>query len=84
MATEQEVALRLYAALKQFPDDGQLQNSAIDADTRADLILIGLVERQEVQKACKTCGTPRFDYAFYRMTPAGHLFVWVMDSRGVL
>jgi hypothetical protein len=73
-----ELALRLYPVLRDFPADGQLQRMD-DRDTFFDLAMSGLVERQEVQKECKTCGTPKYDYAYWRITPAGRLFMAAME-----
>jgi hypothetical protein len=67
------VVERLREALRDFPADGQLR--ALDRDTMTDLILAGFIERIEVEKPCKTCGKPKFDYGYFRITGGGKLFM---------
>jgi hypothetical protein len=75
-----ELAERIYPVLRDFPADGQLQRMD-DQALYTDIILSGLVQREEVQKPCKCCGTPKFDYAYFRITPAGRLFMTAMSLR---
>jgi hypothetical protein len=68
-----ELADRLYPVLRDFPADGQLRS--LDQNTLTDLLLAGFIERREVKKPCKTCGTERYDYAYFHITGGGRLFM---------
>jgi hypothetical protein len=70
---------RMLAVLRAFPDDGKPEKSA-SQEVIVDLISYNLIERREVQKACQCCGTPRLDYSFFRITPAGRLIL-AMDAK---
>ncbi len=75
------IADRLYAVLRDFPSNGQL--NSVDPNTRADLILAGYVEQREANKACPTCGTPRLDHRWFHITGGGRLFMAVMERTSV-
>lgn len=72
----------LLAVLTNFPSDGKLRN--ISQDTIFDLLLAGFIERVEVKKPCKNCGTPLLDYDYFRITGGGKLFMAAWSTRPTL
>lgn len=72
-------ATRLYPILRDWPVDGRPDRTADPHDITL-LMMAGFVERVEQTKPCKTCGTPRFDYAYFRVTGGGQLFVAAMEK----
>jgi hypothetical protein len=68
----------LYEILRDFPSDGQLRK--LDQDTIATLLIAGFIERREVEKPCRTCGKPQFDYAYFRITGGGRLFMAAVEN----
>jgi hypothetical protein len=74
------LAERLYPVLRDFPSDGQLRTDE-QRDLGTELIAAGLIERREIHKACRTCGTPRFDHGWFHITAAGRLFMAAMEAR---
>ena len=67
-----------YEALKRMAA-GEKLSGGMDGEM-VPLILFGLVESHEVTKPCKTCGTPRFDYRYERITAAGRLFMEAAEA----
>lgn len=57
--------------LANFPADGKPQ----DRDAAIDATLLGFIERRDITKPCRECGTLRHDYSFSRVTAAGRLFL---------
>lgn len=45
----------------------------LDREGVTTAVAHGLIESCEQQKPCPTCGTPKFDYRFWRVTAAGRL-----------
>jgi len=78
MADELPDAVPLYEILKNFPPDGQLRHP-FDQDHVMMLHIAGFIERREVEKSCRTCGKPQFDYAYWRITGGGRLFMAAME-----
>lgn len=55
-----------------------LSGTRVDDMDRDDVglaVLHGLIEAREQEKSCPTCGKPKFDYRYWRATPAGRLLV---------
>lgn len=72
-----ELAEWCYAVLSEFPSDGQLRSDA-QREIAPQLIGAGYIERVEITKACKCCGTPKFDYSYFKITTGGRLFMAAM------
>lgn len=53
--------------LANFPADGKPQ----DREAMTDAILLGFIERKDIQKNCRECGTLLHDYSYCRVTAAG-------------
>lgn len=53
--------------LRNFPSNAKPE----DSEATFLLIAYGLIERQEVKKPCRTCGTSLLDYSYFRITAAG-------------
>jgi len=64
--------------MDSWPADARPDRLDGSAITLSYAEAVGLVERCEIQKPCAACGTPRTDYTFYRITPAGQaaLKIW--------
>jgi hypothetical protein len=73
-ATDADRLQRLAAVLKSIRPDGRVFEPE-DRGGITDALLSGLIESREQMKACKTCGTPRVDYRYWRVTEAGRLFL---------
>lgn len=77
--SEQADELRaLYETLRDMSKNKQVatgMNSPL-----MTLIMHKLVENCEVKKPCRTCGTPRTDYRYYRITGAGKLFMAAFEQ----
>jgi hypothetical protein len=56
--------------LAHFPANGKPQ----DRDAAIDAVLLGFIERHEVTKPCRECGTARPDYSYHKVTASGKLF----------
>lgn len=67
--------------MDSWPDDARPDRLDGSAITLAWAEAVGLVERCEIQKPCASCGTPRIDYTFWRITAAGQacLAAWKGD-----
>jgi hypothetical protein len=66
----------LAAALASFPSNGKPPAS----EATDMLVLLNFIERREVQKPCRNCGTPLLDYSFFRITGAGRYFLAAMTA----
>ena len=73
-----ELSERLYSALTNFPKDGQFRSDE-QRQIAPDLILANFIERVEITKACKCCGTEKPDYSYFKITPGGRLFMRAMS-----
>ena len=62
---------RLASKLEAWPANGK---PAFDDDV-VTLKAYGLIEEIEQKAPCRTCGTPRVDYTYMKITPAGRLFL---------
>lgn len=67
----------LYDKLKSWPANGKPEYD--------DNVLIahslGYVENVEVKKHCPSCGAPKYDYSYMKITPAGRFFMAAMEGK---
>lgn len=61
-------------ALVKWPANGKARDVAMLQVLRE----AGLVEEQHTNKRCKACGTESPDYYWWKITPAGYLFIEAM------
>ncbi len=82
--TPEELAMarRMLDLLGTFPADGQLRSDLFDPLTVTEAISCSLIERVVIEKPCKTCGTRRHDYSFFRITAAGRYFLAATHLKG--
>lgn len=64
--------------LKTFPDDGRLPMSTVEEHIAVES---GFIERRNVKRPCKTCGTERPDFTYYSITNAGRLLLAYAESK---
>ncbi len=53
----------------------------LDRDDVMAALAHGLIESQEQTKPCPTCGTPKFDFRFWRATVAGRMLVEALAAH---
>jgi hypothetical protein len=63
--------------LAAWPADGRPQNVML----RTALQALGFIEEKTQMKSCKSCGTPRPDWTYYKITPAGKILLAVAAQR---
>ena len=68
----------LFDALKDFPADGRPDRQ--HPDLFVSMVVLGLVEGHEAKKRCQSCGAETFDYRYFTITPAGHLFMAAVEG----
>lgn len=72
-----------HAALLSFPDNGKPPEGFGTEEGMVTLAMLeyGLLKRHDQTKPCRECGTPRPDYSYMKITPAGRLFMGAMGDR---
>jgi hypothetical protein len=60
----------MIAALHDMAAGERIEQRA-DDDIYIALLAYGFIARHEAERACRECGKPKLDYAYYRITPAG-------------
>jgi len=59
-------------ALRDYPANGKPD---MQIEVNQWLGEFGLIEEAQTWKSCKTCGHQSIDWRYYRITPAGRLFM---------
>ena len=67
--TWRDCAVMLDAVLKGAKPEDQ------DAAVMMEAVGSSLIMREEQQKPCPTCGKPKHDFSYWRVTAAGRLLV---------
>jgi hypothetical protein len=62
--------------LRNFPADGKLTSST----ATADCIAFRFVEERQQEGRCQHCGSPRVEYRWHTLTPAGRAILAFADG----
>lgn len=77
MSDLNQLAVAMLAALREFPDNGKPPNNEITTC----LVVAGFIERREITKPCRECGTARPDYSYCKITDGGKLFMALGEAK---
>lgn len=66
-----EIVDEIVTLLREWPDNGKPPNSVVLQWAQ----FFRFVEEIDVRKLCSACGTPRHDYSYMKITPAGKAFL---------
>jgi hypothetical protein len=76
---------RMYDALAAIPANGKPPRGMMTEEGVIIewLIALGFIEEHEQTKPCRDCGTPRPDYSYVKVSPAGRYYMAAMELEPV-